>query len=253
MTYCVGILVEEGLVLASDTRTSASFEEVRVYAKTHRFVFAGERCLVLMSAGNLGTTQAVLARLQRDLDEQAALSLRTPRRLFEVAEYVGGLLAAAQARVGGGYHPAVSLESTMILAGQIAGQPPGLLLIYPLGNVIAVSPQTPYLQIGESKYGKPVLDRLVRASTPLNDAARCALVSMDSTIRCNASVGLPVDLTLIRRDALGLTESCRLDAHSPIYQSIRGSWAAQLAVAMRRLPAFPWEDPPRPGTGVRRP
>ncbi|MHC1480866.1 20S proteasome subunit A/B [Frateuria aurantia] len=242
MTYCVGIQVDEGLVLASDTRTSASFDDVRVYAKTHRFVFPGDRCLALMSAGNLGTTQAVLSRLQRDLDENAAVSLRTPRRLFEVAEYIGSQLVAAQAQVNrGGRQAPVNVESTMILAGQIAGERPGLLLIYPLGNVIAASPETPYLQIGESKYGKPILDRIIRPSTSLNDAARCALVSLDSTIRSNVSVGLPIDLTLIRSDALQLAESCRLDEYSPVYQGIRDSWADQLAAAMSRLPTFPWE------------
>ena len=244
MTYCVGIQVDEGLVLASDTRTSASFDDVRTYAKTHRFVFPGERCLVLMSAGNLGTTQAVLSRLQRDLDEGAAINLRRPGRLFEIAEYIGGLLVAAQAQVNrGGRLPAVNVEATMILAGQIAGEPPGLLLIYPLGNVIAASPETPYLQIGESKYGKPILDRIIRSSTSLDDAARCALVSLDSTIRSNVSVGLPIDLSLIRRDALELAESCRLEEHSPLYQAIRDSWAEQLNTAMGRLPRWPWEPP----------
>src|SRR5580698_8737590 len=132
MTYCVGIQVEEGLVFASDTRTSASFDDVRVYAKMHVFDFPGERSFVLMSAGNLGTTQAVISRLQRDLSDGASTTLRTPRHLFEIAEYVGQALIAAQAQTAGSYQQnnGVSVESTLILGGQIAGEPPGLFLIY---------------------------------------------------------------------------------------------------------------------------
>lgn len=242
MTYCVGIQVGEGLVFASDTRTSASFDDVRVHAKMHVFDFPGERSFVLMSAGNLGTTQAVVSRLQRDLADGAHASLRTPRHLFEVAEYVGQALVAAQAQVSANAQQnGVSVESTLILGGQIAGEPPGLFLVYPLGNCIAASPETPYLQIGESKYGKPILDRIIHFDTSLEDAARCALVSLDSTIRSNVSVGLPIDLALLRADALSLGERLRLDADTPLYVEIRDNWSRKLEAAVRSLPRFPWE------------
>jgi len=243
MTYCVGIQVEEGLVFASDTRTSASFDDVRVYAKMHVFDFPGERGFVLMSAGNLGTTQAVIARLQRDISDNAGTTLRTPRHLFEVAEYVGQALIAAQAQTAGNYHMnnGISVESTLILGGQIAGEPPGLFLIYPLGNCIAASPETPYLQIGESKYGKPILDRIIRHDTTLEDAARCAMVSLDSTIRSNVSVGPPVDLALMRDGELRISERIRLDVDTPLYQDIRENWSRKLEAAVRTLPRFPWE------------
>ncbi len=243
MTYCVGIQVEEGLVFASDTRTSASFDDVRVYTKMHVFDFPGERSFVIMSAGNLGTTQAVIARLQRDLSDGAGTTLRTPRHLFEVAEYVGQALVAAQAQTAGSQqqNTGISVESTLLLGGQIAGEPPGLFLVYPLGNCIAASPETPYLQIGESKYGKPILDRIIRHDTMLEDAARCALVSLDSTIRSNVSVGLPVDLALMRDGDLQLSERIRLDADTPLYQDIRENWSRKLEAAVRSLPRFPWE------------
>jgi putative proteasome-type protease len=135
----------------------------------------------------------------------------------------------------------VSVESTLILGGQIQGEDPGLYLIYPLGNAIAASPETPYLQIGESKYGKPILDRIVRPHVSLEDAARCALVSLDSTIRSNVSVGLPIDLAFVRKDAMRLGETLRLEASTPLYVDIRENWSRKLEAAVRSLPAFPWE------------
>jgi putative proteasome-type protease len=242
MTYCVGIQVEEGLVLASDTRTSASFDDVRVYTKMHVFDFPGDRSIVLMSAGNLGTSQAVMARLQRDISDNALTNLRTPRHLFEVAEYVGHALVAAQAQVASNaLQNGVNVESTLILGGQIAGEAPGLFLIYPLGNCIAASPETPYLQIGESKYGKPILDYLVAPGTPLEDAARCALLSLDSTIRSNVSVGLPIDLVLLRTHEIKVGERMRLEADAPFYRDICSSWTNKLADALQSLPRFAWE------------
>jgi putative proteasome-type protease len=244
MTYCLGIQVDEGLVFAADTRTSASFDDVRTHTKMHVFDFPGERSLVLMSAGNLGTTQAVIARLQRDLSDGAAVSLRTPRHMFEVAEYIGKALVVAQDQVApASQQNSVSVESTLILGGQIGSEPPALFLIYPLGNCIAASPETPYLQIGESKYGKPILDRIVRPGTTLEDAARCALVSLDSTIRSNVSVGLPVDLALIRAGELKIGERMRLSADTPLYVEIHDSWSLKLEAAVHSLPRFPWEQP----------
>jgi putative proteasome-type protease len=244
MTYCVGILVNDGLVFASDTRTSASFDDVRTHTKMHTFDFPGERCFVLMSAGNLGTTQSLLARLQRDLDDAAGTSLRTPRRLFEVAEYIGQTLVAAQGKaLPASEQGSISRESTLIFGGQIGNEPPGLFLIYPLGNCIASSPETPYLQIGESKYGKPILDRVIRPHTTLEDASRCALVSLDSTMRSNVSVGMPVDLALMRRGDSQIAERMRLDADSALFASIQEEWSIKLEAAVQGLPRFPWEQP----------
>lgn len=248
MTYCVGIKVDEGLVFAADTRTSASFDDVRVYRKMHVFEYPGERVLVIMSAGNLATTQLTISSLLRDAEDAGATrSLRTFARLHELAGYVGDVLVSSQAaHSGDAQRSGVNVQSTLILGGQIGAEPPGLYMIYPLGNCIATSPETPYLQIGESKYGKPILDRIVRPHTRLEDAARCALVSLDSTIRSNLSVGLPIDMVLLRKGELRVSQSMRLEADTPLYAEIHRSWSRKLESAVHTLPRFPWEPPRSP-------
>ena len=243
MTYCVGIEVNEGLVFAADTRTSASFDDVRVYRKMHIFEYPGDRVFVIMSAGNLATTQLTISRLQRDADDpNATRSLRSFTHLYEVAEYVGDMLVASQAKMkDDAQQSGVSVQSTLILGGQIAGERPGLYMIYPLGNCIATSPETPYLQIGESKYGKPILDRILRPQTTLEDATRCALVSLDSTIRSNLSVGLPIDIALIRAGDLKITQKMRMEGDTPLYSEIHETWSRKLEAAVDSLPRFPWE------------
>ncbi len=244
MTYCVGIQVREGLVFAADTRTSASFDDVSVHGKLHLFEVPGERVFVLLTSGNLATTQAVVARLRRDMaSPQPAAGLATARDVAEAADYVGSLLVAAQAQVRDAAQHGVSVEATLVIGGQVAGSEPAIMLVYPLGNAIAASPETPYLQIGESKYGKPILDRIIDADTRLEDAARCALVSLDSTIRSNVSVGLPIDLVLVRTDALRVAERLRLDEDTPLYAEIHDTWSRKLEAAVRSLPKFAWEIP----------
>ncbi len=245
MTYCVGIEVNQGLVFAADTRTSASFDDVRVYRKMHVFEYPGDRVLVIMSAGNLATTQLTLSKLQRDADDpDCARSLLSFSHLYEVAEYVGEVLVASQAKVGDdSQQSGVSVQSTLILGGQITGERPGMYMVYPLGNCIATSPETPYLQIGESKYGKPILDRILRPETTLEDAARTALVSLDSTIRSNLSVGMPIDMVLIAKDDLRVTHSLRMEDDSALYAEIHQSWSLKLEAAVSSLPGFPWEPP----------
>lgn len=242
MTYCVGIETDEGLVFAADTRTNASLDDVRVHRKLHVFEYPGQAVFAIMSAGNLATTQLAISRLQRDADDGAPRSLRTFRHLFEVAEYVGEVLVASQVRLGEqAQQSGVSTSATLILGGQVAGERPGLYMIYPLGNAIASSPETPYMQIGESKYGKPILDRIIRPEMKLEDAARTALVSLDSTIRSNLSVGMPIDLALIRTNDLRITERMRLEADTPLYADIHDNWSRKLENAVRTLPRFPWE------------
>lgn len=245
MTYCVGIEVEEGLVLAADTRTNASLDDVRIHRKLHTFEFPGDRALVIMTAGNLATTQLVLSRLKRDLDDKpSGPNLRSFRHLFEVAEYVGDVLVGSQSKIAEGSQQAdFSTQATLILGGQIAGEQPGMYMIYPLGNCIAASPETPYLQIGESKYGKPILDRIIRPETRLEDAARCALVSLDSTIRSNLSVGMPIDLVMIRNGDLRISQQMRLENDTPLFAGIHDTWSRRLEMAVHTLPRFDWEEP----------
>lgn len=245
MTYCVGIEVNEGLIFAADARTSGSFDDVRVYRKMHVFEYPGDRVFVLLSAGNLATTQLMIWRLQRDADNpESTRSLRTFPHLYDVADYVGETLVSSQAKVNeDDPQSMVSVQATVILGGQIAGERPGLYMIYPLGNCIATSPETPYLQIGESKYGKPILDRIVHPDTTMEDAARCALVSLDSTIRSNLSVGMPIDMALIRAGDLKITQQMRLEVDTPLYAEIHDTWSRKLEAAVRSLPRFPWEPP----------
>lgn len=243
MTYCIGIKVNEGLVFAADTRTSAGVDDVRVYNKLHSFEMADERVFVLLSAGNLATTQAVLAQIRRDLENASAdVSLRRVHNLFDAAEYVGQISLRAQKQATADpQYSNLNVETTMILGGQIRGQEPALHLIYSAGNCIASSPETPFLQIGETKYGKPILDRFIRPGVSLEDAARCALVSLDSTMRSNISVGPPVDLALLPRDTLAISHTLRLDIDTPLYAQIREDWSQHLDNAVRNLPRFDWE------------
>ncbi|WP_305804236.1 20S proteasome subunit A/B [Stenotrophomonas sp. YIM B06876] len=242
MTYCVGIEVDEGLVFAADTRTNASLDDVRVHRKLHVFEYPGEAVFVIMTAGNLATTQLLISRLQRDAEARTTPSLRSFQHMFEVAEHVGQILVDSQVKATDSHHDSgINTQATLILGGQVAGEQPGLYMIYPLGNAIAASPETPYLQIGESKYGKPILDRIVQPRIHLEDAARTALLSLDSTLRSNLSVGLPLDLALVRTNDLRISQQMRMTADTPLYAQIHTSWSRKLEQAVTTLPRFPWE------------
>ncbi len=246
MTYCVAVQVNDGLVFASDTRTSAGVDDVRTHNKMHVFEFAGERILIALSAGNLATTHAILAQVRRDLDNpEAPLSLRTARCMYDAAEYLGGVSTRTQKDTAAqSQYTGVDLRVTLILGGQIRGEAPALYLVYPEGNCIACSPETPYLQLGESKYGKPILDRIIRPEISLEDAARCALVSIDSTMKSNLSVGPPIDLAIVRGKDLSIAHKIRFDLDTPYFAEFREAWGRQIAEALRSLPKFDWERPP---------
>jgi len=244
MTYCVAIKVNDGLVFAADTRTSASVDDIRTYNKVHTFEFPGDRIFIVMSAGNLATTQAILAQLQRDLDSgPQVMNLRNVRHMYDAAEYLGVLSVRSQKHVHAeGATPVVDLRTTLILGGQIQNEAPAAYLVYPEGNCIACSPETPYLQIGELKYGKPILDRVIRGETSLEDAARCALVSLDSTMRSNISVGPPLDLAIVPTGALRVSRRMRLDLDTPYYAQLREAWGRNILAGFRNLPRFDWEQ-----------
>ena len=204
MTYCVGILLDEGLVLAADTRTAAGVDHVASFRKLTVLVRPGERVIALMSAGNLATSQSVVSVVSERLGgRQGQDSLFKSSSMFNAARIVGSALrevmrSDAETVRASGADPATSF----LVAGQIAGRPPRLFQIYEAGNFIEATPETPFLQIGETKYGKPILDRVVRHDMTLADAAKAALISFDSTMRSNISVGPPIDLMIYRRDAL---------------------------------------------------
>jgi len=260
MTYCVGLVLNDGLVLAADSRTNAGMDYVTTFSKLHVFKPAPDRIFVLLSAGNLGTTQEVLNRIRRDLDRAAgkglqntttgtpgapaapADSLLKPNYLFEAAEYVGRISLAVQREHGPALNQAgVSAETTFILGGQIAGQPHGLMLIYPQGNYFAASPETPYLQIGENKYGKPAVDRIARPELSLVDGARLCLVSLDATSRSNATVGPPFEVAIYPRDTLAIGHQLKLDADSDELKAMSKAWNRGICRAFEGLPRFVWE------------
>lgn len=243
MTYCLAIKVNDGLVFATDSRTNAGVDYVSTYRKMHQFGVPGERLILLLASGNLATTQAVLNAIQRDLEDPTATeNLNTFHYLFDAAHYIGKISQRVQeeyreALKGDGISP----ETNFILGGQIHGRQPNIYLIYPQGNYISASTETPYLQIGETKYGKPILDRIIRPETSLEDAARCALVSIDSTMRANISVGPPVDLAIYRRDALDVNHRVTLEYGTPMWRVMQKRWNEGLQRAFERLPRFDWE------------
>ncbi len=243
MTYCLGIATDAGLVLASDSRTNAGVDYVTSFSKLHVFTPAPERLFVLLSAGNLATTQEVLNRIKRDLDQPPDQGgLRSARYLFEAADYVGKISLNVQREHGPALSESgVSAQTTLLLGGQIAGQPPGLYMIYPQGNYFAASPETPYLQIGENKYGKPALDRIARPDMSLEDAARLCLVSLDATSRSNATVGPPFEVAIYPRDRFVLGHRLKLDQDSALLQQVSHSWNAGIRHAFDGLPHFDWE------------
>lgn len=244
MTYCLGLALDEGLVLAADSRTNAGIDYVTTFSKLHVFQPAPDRLFVLLSAGNLATTQEVLNRIRRDLDQpQPGEGLLSARYLFEAADYVGRVSLGVQRDHGPALSQSgVSAETTLILGGQIAGQPHGLYLIYPQGNYFAASPETPYLQIGENKYGKPALDRIVAPTLSLDDGARLCVVSLDATARSNVTVGPPFEVAICPRDELALSHRLKLTAESPALRALSRSWNDGIRTVFDSLPRFDWEQ-----------
>ncbi len=244
MTYCLGLALNDGLVLAADSRTNAGVDYVTTFSKLHVFQPARDRLFVLLSAGNLATTQEVLNRIRRDLDQpQSGDGLLGAKYLFEAADYVGKVSLGVQRDHGPALSQSgVSAETTLILGGQIAGQPHGLYLIYPQGNYFAASPETPYLQIGENKYGKPALDRIVDPTLSLDDGARLCVVSLDATARSNVTVGPPFEVAIYPRDALALSHRLKLTADSPALRALSKSWNDGIRGVFDGLPRFDWEQ-----------
>ncbi|OSM02024.1 peptidase [Magnetofaba australis] len=241
MTYCVGILLKEGMVLASDSRTNAGVDQVGIYPKMHLFAWEGERHFAVLAAGNLATTQAVVAQLASDGEnEEIETNLRTVASLTDAADYLGEISRAVQKRYAGDGDKSV-FQATFMLAGQIQGEPMGMHLIYPEGNHIEPSPYQPYLQIGETKYGKPILDRIVTSNMSLENAARTALVSHDSTMRSNLSVGPPIDLLIYRRNQIDGGKHIRMQQNTPYLASLRKQWQKGMERIFHRLPLFDWE------------
>jgi putative proteasome-type protease len=248
MTYCVAMLLDTGLVFLSDSRTSAGVDHISTFRKTTVLQKPGERVLVLQTAGNLAITQAVTSMLRDQIESvEAKTNLFTCPTLFEAAQCVGEAVREVHRRDSAPLKEfGVEFNASLILGGQIRGEPPRLFSIYSAGNFIEATAETTYFQIGESKYGKPIIDRVLRRSSSLNEAAKCALISMDSTIRSNLSVGLPLDLVMIKRDRYETARHMSVDADNEYFRGIRNRWSEALREAFAELPDPDWLRNPAP-------
>jgi putative proteasome-type protease len=242
MTYCVGLLVDTGLVLLSDSRTNAGVDQINTFRKMATFQRSNERVLVLMSAGNLAISQAVVNLLHENLEKSTELAkIYRAGNMFAAARVVGDALREVYARDAEYLkEQGHEFNGTFILGGQIRGEEPRLFHIYSAGNFIESSRETPYFQIGESKYGKPIIDRVISFSSSLAQAAKCALVSMDSTIRSNLTVGPPLDLAIIRRDEFRLATHISIDFDHEYFKMIRTRWGFALQEVFSQLPNPEW-------------
>ena len=220
MTYCVGLLLEQGLVLASDTRTNAGVDQVAISPKMHVFELKNERVIVLLTAGNLAITQSVINSLRAavDKDEADSKHLLNVISLFDAAGLVGTALRAAFERDGEHLkNHSIDFNASILVAGQIKGEKPRLFNVYAAGNFIETCQETPYFQIGETKYGKPIIDRVVKHNSEMMDAVKCILISFDSTIRSNVSVAAPIDLLLYRSDSFHADCQQRITENDPYF------------------------------------
>ena len=243
MTYCVGLRISEGLVLLADTQTNAGLDNVSRFAKMFTFENPGERVMALMTSGNLSVTQGVVTRLRYGIKAAAQSPGRTTllnaESMYQVAELVGAEMKRMQLenREAIERH-GQSAEAAILLAGQRRGGKHRLFLIYSSGNFIKATPDTPFFQLGEHKYGKPILDRMITPGTPLQDALKAACVSMDSTLKSNLTVGMPLDLAVIEKDALCFRTRQRIEKDDPRFAAISRSWAQALRQGFEALPDF---------------
>ncbi len=228
MTYCVGMQLDTGLVFLSDSRTNAGVDHISTFRKMTVFEHPGERLMVLLSAGNLAVTQAVRQIVCENVGPHVD-SVWNAKTLFEAVRVVGEAVREVQRRDGQALKEAgIEFNCSFIFGGQIRGERMRLFHVYSAGNFIESTPENPYFQIGEAKYGKPIVDRVISPSTSLEEAAKCALISMDSTLRSNISVGLPLDLLVYEEGALRVTKFVEIDQHNQYMQMIRNTWGARL-------------------------
>ncbi|MDG6077588.1 peptidase [Erythrobacter litoralis] len=242
MTYCVGMMLDKGLVLMSDTRTNSGVDNISVFRKMFTWDVPGERILTLMTAGNLATTQGVISQLEermKEPDERDNALLKAPT-MFQVATQIGRLLRTtiAQRQEANGQRGQGRFTASIIVAGQIKGMEPRLFMIYPEGNFIEASSDTPFFQIGETKYGRPIIIRGYDRTMSLEDAVKLLMVSFDSTLKANLSVGLPLDLQVIKRDTFEASHEERISADDPYFQAISSSWGDALKHAFHSLPDY---------------
>lgn len=237
MTYCLGIKTHTSIVMISDSRTSAGVDSISTYSKMWRYGIPGQRQFVLCSSGNLATTQAVIAQIEKEIKNNTVPSLLSVSDLHEASEYIGKLNVESQNKAAGG---GPVFESTFLLGGEILGAENGLYMIYPKGNFIASSPQVPYLQIGEAKYGKPILERVVNNEMSTDRALLCGLVSMDATMRSNLTVGPPIEVYALDVGLLQPGRHMVFEEDDPYLRKLRLEWNKLMEESIDRLDPIVW-------------
>ena len=241
MTYCIGIKAQDGLVFASDSRTNAGLDNVNIYSKMFTYD-VGDRTIIIVTSGNLGTSQAVYKSIQNDLKNSSGImNLNTCENFDQIASYIGSLNIEHSAPKGINTDT-VLLGSTFVIGGQIKGQPMELYLVYPQGNYIRPADSKPYLVIGEVKYGKPILDRVIKPEVTVGDASRCALISMDSTLKSDLTVGPPIDFTVYRKDQYKIASQKCLNLTDDEYSKVGNQWSNGIFKIFDSFPRFEWED-----------
>ncbi len=254
MTYCVGMVLEKGLVLMSDTRTNSGVDNISTFRKMFSWQVPGERMIAVMTAGNLATTQAVVSQLEertKEPEDRETTVLNGPT-MFNVATEIGRLLRSTIKSVQTANNSGKSsFTASMIVAGQIKGMKPRLFMIYPEGNFVEASWDTPFFQIGETKYGRPILIRSYDRDMSFEHAIKLLMVSFDSTLKANLSVGLPLDLLVIEKDTFAPTHEHRVTAEDPYFHEISSGWGDALRAAFHSLPDYNFESAKRDGPGER--
>jgi putative proteasome-type protease len=244
MTYCCGLLLRDGLVMIADTRTNAGVDNISVFRKLHTFE-GPDRFVAVATAGNLSVTQSVLSVMQAGVHDPATdevRSLLTAPDMFAAAQLLGDTVASIRKKIAAATEPDISADVTLLMGGQIAGQPMRFFLIYSEGNFFECLPDTPYLQAGETKYGKPILLRSVNYETDLYEALKVALVSFDSTLKSNLAVGMPIDLLVLRRDELSPELVHRIEVGDSYFHDLGERWSMALRNAIQDIPPVPYGD-----------
>jgi putative proteasome-type protease len=246
MTYCVAMRLDAGVVFLSDSRTNAGVDQIGTFRKMTVFENPGDRTMVLMTAGNLSISQSVL-QLLHDFTGSNGFTIWTAPNMYEATRIVGEAVRAIHLREAECLsHFNIEFNVAILFGGQIRGEPCRLFQIYSAGNFIEAHDENTYFQIGEAKYGKPIIDRVINPKLSLDDAVKCALISMDSTLRSNISVGLPLDLLVYETDSLAVTRFVTIDEKNSYFQMLRGSWGAQLRQVFEGIDAPHWQSLPHP-------
>ena len=242
MTYCLGIINRFGIVMAGDSRTNAGVDHISSYKKLFDLSIPGERVVIICVSGSLSVSQGVLTRLNRDIQNQLESNLHTLPTMYDIAGYIGNKSREIQDLDRPWLEKDnIDYSCNFLLGGQIKGEEPQLYLVYPQGNFIQATRETPFLQIGETKYGKPIIDRTITYNTSLEDVAKCALLSIDSTMKSNISVGPPVNLVMYRTDSFNIHNTLELRIGAPYIAKIRKLWEESVRQAFEAMPEIEWE------------